>query len=347
MTTSHLIFSVDYELFGNGSGCIEHCVLNPAEVMMRVAEKYHLPVTFFVEALEFMSVEQHLGDYRVAGQMKKALERGHDVQLHLHPQWDNAQLDSMRQSWNLNMDNWRIGDLAPDRISRLLGDGKQWIESVAGSNKPGFKVNTFRAGGWCIQPSSAVIQALGDLDFDIDSTVAPGQWRSGKGEWSNFRNAPKMPYWLTKDDVLTPGNAGIYEVPITTGGVNYIKSFGNLFRVRRTGSSALAPGCSGSYIGANSSLQKLVAKTARFAQLGSGMLDISTQPFSVLVDITRQWQNKYEGSVPVLPIVSIAHTKNFSQNSEKVLRDYLCWAQDQGMVFSSYNQWLRAINESK
>ena len=52
--SGHVILTVDYEVFGNGEGCLTHCVVEPASRLLQVAEKFNAPVTLFAEAAELM-----------------------------------------------------------------------------------------------------------------------------------------------------------------------------------------------------------------------------------------------------------------------------------------------------
>ena len=38
---NHLILTVDYELFGNGSGDIVNCVIKPTAMMLDIADRYN------------------------------------------------------------------------------------------------------------------------------------------------------------------------------------------------------------------------------------------------------------------------------------------------------------------
>ena len=91
---NHLILTANVELFGNGSGCVNHCVLAPLERMAAVAEAYDARLELFVEALEFCAMEASPEHSKVIADVKRALadllRRGHKLQLHLHPQWHGA-----------------------------------------------------------------------------------------------------------------------------------------------------------------------------------------------------------------------------------------------------------------
>lgn len=340
----HIILTVDYELFGDGSGCLDACVLKPAAQMMQIAERFNAPVTFFAEALEFIAMTEQKDDSRAKSQLNASLKRGHDVQLHIHPQWHDASFD-FQESWLLDMDSWRMGDLTKLEVDTLLGKAKQWLEGEVASNIPNYRCVAFRAGGWCIQPSEVVISALIEKGFVLDSTVASGQWRIGYGEWSDFRNAPDLPFWLIQDDVCRPSSNGLWEVPISVGNINPLQHLKALFISNRGGAQGLAPNCTGSYRGPSENRWHcLRAKMARLQQLGKVMLDISTLPADVLIEVTRQWRERYsKTNRRPLPIVAIAHTKNFTPVSEQSLVHYFKWAQNEGMVFSTYGGWLESL----
>ena len=106
----------------------------------------------------------------------------------------------------------------------------------------------------------------------------------------------------------------------------------------------LALGCSGSYRGPGGKLQAIYGKVGKLFRLGDVMLDFSTMPADVLIDITSQWLTRYDNSdLAVLPIVAIGHTKNFTTASADAFHSYLEWADTNNIQFSTYGQWLKAV----
>jgi hypothetical protein len=160
--------------------------------MMRVAESIGAPLTFFVDTLEFqaMSTAKQFREsvVRVSEQISVAIGRGHDAQLHLHPQWKNARLDE-NGNWIHDMSLWRIGDLAKNDVREMLREGKTWLETLCRPVSSDYRCLAFRAGGWCIQPSDFVVRELIDLGFKIDSTVAPGFYKRGM---EGFSQSPQL-----------------------------------------------------------------------------------------------------------------------------------------------------------
>lgn len=342
----YLIITVDYEVFGNGTGQVTNCVTAPAQRIMQLGEEFGASITFFVEALEFIAMEKYglNGAKQVSQQLRKAALNAHDIQLHLHPQWEKPTLGK-DGSWHLNMERWRIGDLSFAESMRLVKIGKEWLENLITPVLPEYKCIAFRAGGWCIQPSTAIVQALKNLDFQIDSTVAPGVRNIAGGEWSDFRHVPKKPYWRTENDVCAETSSGIWELPITTGTVSKWAHI-NAIKAARSINNGFPPGCLGNYKGPNTKFQALQGKFGKILQLGHVMLDISTMPAELLIAVTKQWVRRFPENALPIPIVAIAHTKNFTQLSMENMKRYLTWAKGEKIVFSTYRKFLEEVNVS-
>ncbi|MBI5197023.1 MAG: hypothetical protein HZA19_00255 [Nitrospirae bacterium] len=343
MKNIHLILTIDYEVFGNGSGCVQKCVLQPAERMIRIAELFGAPLTFFVETMEFQAMyttrQFHNDSTKVSDQLRAAVKNGHDAQLHLHPQWRHSRLDKSG-NWTLDMSRWRIGDMAAKEINDLLTKGKTWLESICYPVSSTYRCLAFRAGGWCIQPSNLVMAALKDLGFSIDSSVVPESYTATKGDWYNFRHAPDLPFWNVSDDVCQIKDTGMIEIPIVTGKVGWSRHLSALQYSRGTENFGLAPGCKGSYTGPDGRVGAFMGKLSKFMRLGHVMLDFSTMPAHVLITLTNQWIDKFRGTPSPIPIIAIAHTKNFTLTSGDALKDYLYWARNEGIIFSTFKQWL-------
>ncbi|RLJ22075.1 hypothetical protein DJ030_02570 [bacterium endosymbiont of Escarpia laminata] len=340
---AQLILTVDYEVFGDGSGQPRPCVLESTERILAIAESRGVPLTLFVEALEFAAMEREPAcqaqSDAVRLQLTEALARGHDLQLHLHPQWWDAKLDPAG-NWQLDLSRWRIGDLPFHEVAGLLEQGKVWLEGLGRQQRPDYRCIAFRAGGWCIQPSALVLAALSDQGFLIDSTVAPGLRNATAGEWSDFRDAPDLPFWNVDQNLTVPVSHGVWEFPILTGRVARLD---HLKALRKAG---LAEGCQGSYRGPRGAAARLYGRLSRLRQLGAVMLDFSTLPAPQLIEITRQWCERFAGEPASLPLAAIGHSKNFTATSERALTEYLDWVNGQGIVGTTYPDALESISGS-
>jgi hypothetical protein len=344
----HLILTVDYEVFGNGQGCVKRCVTEPAARMMRMADRFEAPITLFAETAEFMAMERELGPDAVLDVRKQlacAVRSGHDVQLHLHPQWHGATRRADGE-WDLALDMWRIGDLDEEQATEIIAAGKGWLDDAAFANHSGRGCIAFRAGNWCIQPSAGVVRSLRRLGFEIESTVVPGMKRSGDGEWSDFRSVPDRPFWRVASDVCESAEEGLWEVPIASAKLPRHEQLLAELQARNTRNSRFAPDCQGAYLSdSKGPLDRVGANLRKLLDLSFAKLDFSTMPQQSLVAITEDWTRRFAGCRRPTPIVAIAHTKTWTDRSMESLESYLQWARAAGIQFSTYTEWLQSGSE--
>ena len=96
-----LLFTLDYELYGNGSGDVFKHIIEPTDKILGIVEKYNAKLTIFFEVIEYWKLKEEWESGNRMGydrnpieamerQLKRAFEYGHDIQLHLHPQWVDA-----------------------------------------------------------------------------------------------------------------------------------------------------------------------------------------------------------------------------------------------------------------
>jgi hypothetical protein len=231
----HLVVSVDYEVFGNGSGDVSRHVVEPTKRMARICERLGVPLTVFFEAEEYLAFEanakplqQSLG-YSPAELMReqaRALARqGHDVQLHLHPEWHGARWKDGQ--WSLTS-RCAVDELfeTASEVSRYLAERTEVLQGMTGK-----RVVAYRAGAFSAQPGTKLLAGLAQARLLIDSSVVKGLTRQrpsglvsqpqGKAEKAvdlvfDYRKAPsaKGP-WRVKDDVSRVDPTGpIWEFPI-------------------------------------------------------------------------------------------------------------------------------------
>lgn len=337
----HLILTLDYELFGNGSGCLQQCVIQPTDRLLEITSRAGGGCTAFVDALEFKAIEEAQGytsNQTLSALRNQLVELGkapNAIQLHLHPQWMEAAFDG--SAWQLRNDYWRIGDLDADLIDKAVDTGKTWLAQF--SSAP---ITTFRAGGWAIQPSRRTLEVLARHGIKVDSTVAPGAWNPAGGDWYNFLAASNKPWWRIDDDVNVEAPQGDrLEVPIAAGWIGR-RAHARVLREQRR-QPAFPDGCSGSYAGPNSRFQEATGKLAKLLRLGHSMLDFSRLPGWALIELTQRYMSRFEDAPGPVPIVAIAHNKNFSEWSGENLMQWLEWVAGVGNIgFSDFDAWRTA-----
>ena len=237
-----IIITVDYEIFGNGTGDVRQHVVGPTRRMEEIADKHGIPLIIFFELEEYLAFERHaellrnqLG-YSPAALMREQAQDlargGHDIQLHLHPEWYEARLEDGR--WRLGATR-TVDDLfeSQEETTRYIGERKAMLETLINLGKPDRKVQVYRAGAFAAQPGRKLLTALAENGISIDSSVVKGLVHGGKterrkqkteiskntnsdGPALDYRDAPcaKGP-WRVKDDVAREDKSGkIWEFPI-------------------------------------------------------------------------------------------------------------------------------------
>ena len=349
MKKYHLILSLDYELFGDGSGCIDKCLIEPTDRCRSIVESHNACLSLFVEALEFSCFKHQppcnlLDSYHLIEQQLASLSSSnHRLEMHLHPQWLEAQLEESK--WTLALEKWRVGNLSDVDQQRSIATAYNYLNELECLDTPALRA--FRAGGWTIQPSGNLFQRLGEFGVTIDSTAAPGMFNHAKGDWYDFRNCPNKPFWNISDDVCTEDEQGhTVEVPITTGKLGKSAHVKALLESRAFDS--FPADCTGSYAGPNNGTQSLIGKFSKIRSIGNVMLDFSTLPAWAMIQLTESYMERFKDETDPVPIVAIGHNKNFSEQSENNLNEFLAWAGScNEMIFSDYRAWYESLRMQK
>lgn len=175
----HLILVDDWELRGDGSGNMNRIQFNQMRRLCDLYEKYGVRGTFNAEVMQQI---QH----REWGEQVPALKsladewdtlvaetfsRGHDIQLHIHPQWSNATFKDGR--WDLHGD-WSILTYSREEAAAMLNAGKEYLESLLALVSPDYRCVSFRSGAWCLAPSPFMIPLLSELGIIFDMSIVDG-----------------------------------------------------------------------------------------------------------------------------------------------------------------------------
>jgi len=152
-----ILIEDDFEVMGNGLGNVADLQYLPALSLMNIAEKYNVRITFMVDVAHQLALKAHseIPEIRLQSTLWDETlilmkERGHDVQLHLHPQWINA---TFKHGYFYLDNNWNIGRYAPKIQQKLIVDSVKYLNSLLCKKFPKYKVCAFKAGSWGLQPS--------------------------------------------------------------------------------------------------------------------------------------------------------------------------------------------------
>lgn len=223
-----VLLTYDYELFFSRCGSVERCLLEPTERILGLARRCGgMPSTFFVDALHLLrsrdaDAAAREEFERISEQLRSMVAQGHRVELHLHPHW----LDAVRESgaWHFpSYERYRLHALPLDRMNSLFMDGARLLEEIVSPAAPGYRVRSFRAGGWCIQPSEPVTAAMRAAGIDLDSSVGPGCAAAGAAHAFDFRGVwDTRPYGFDDDVTQRDADGRNLELPISTLRVGFV-----------------------------------------------------------------------------------------------------------------------------
>lgn len=241
----HIILTLDYELYGNGSGNIYKNIIEPTYRILNTAKKYNAKITFFVEVVEFWKIEEEwlkgnkmgyiknpIDDIRT--QLQVAYKQGHDVQLHIHPQWVDAEcIDNV---WKVNFKEWRLGEYNKQgeySLFNLLRKGKETLEEWIHPIDENYRCIALRAGGYNIQPSKVIVATMKEVGLKIDSSIYPGGKETGTLSNYDYSNIDKnKEYWQTDEELENEGTSGIFELPIVAFPMKRWRKFVSIERIK-------------------------------------------------------------------------------------------------------------------
>ncbi len=210
-----VIFSIDYELYGSGQGNLREHVLEPMQAIAGVFDRHDANLVVFVEALEFARIKQASSDADIGAVCRQILDlhrRGHEIALHIHPQWANAYYRD--GAWHLDYNEYNLCTLPKMRITKIVDEALDFLRDE--TQDPTFIPRSFRAGNWLFQPTACLAEVLADRGIKIDSSVFKGGLH--REPPIDYRDALGNPaYWTFRTDVNVPDPHGpLVEVPIHT-----------------------------------------------------------------------------------------------------------------------------------
>ncbi|MEX2592077.1 MAG: hypothetical protein WD426_04830 [Anditalea sp.] len=245
-----LILTLDYELYGDGSGDVFETMIKPTHDFLNMCGKYNIKSTIFFEIMEYLQIDAEWNkgnrmNYSenpakaIKDQIISAHNSGHDIQLHIHPHWINAKFEN--EKWCPDSRYWKLTKV-PDQadknfplgLEELLGLGKESLEALLKSVDPMYQCNIFRAGGYCITPSEKIVRSLKNLGFIADSSVIPGAYLNNQYYYYDFEKLPiGSPYWWVDTSVDEPVSnpKNFLELPVFARKIKRYKKY-DLQRVR-------------------------------------------------------------------------------------------------------------------
>lgn len=217
-----LVLADDWELRGDGSGNIRAIQFGTLRKLREVYERHGLRASFNAEVLQqlghlrFADDHAELHDAAMEWEelVRETYARGHDVQLHVHPQWTDAAYEGGR--WALRAP-WSILDHPPEGVRSLLAEAKAYLEDLLRRVEPRYRCLSFRSGSWCIAPGAHVLPVLAELGIVFDTSIVDGLVQKTAHVDLDYReiDEPFLPYYPRMEDArrMAETPQPVVEVP--------------------------------------------------------------------------------------------------------------------------------------
>ncbi len=219
-----IIPTLDYELFlGDRTGTVRNCLIKPMEQLCHAISPINGHFTIFVDAsylnklrdyshtspsasADFQTITTHLTNLR---------DLGHDIELHLHPQWLYSTYSNGR--WTLDHKFYKLKDLSFNEAQDFFKSSKLLLEEII--ERP---VRIFRAGGFSAQPTSMLTKLFNQNEIVADMSVCPGVYYSSALQEYNYLHCPEnKPVYRFEDDICHDTSDGRFiEIPISMHSVS-------------------------------------------------------------------------------------------------------------------------------
>lgn len=176
----HLAFVDDWEVRGNGTGDPRVLQFEPMRKLVKIFNQHGIRGSFNAEVMQqltYRSQRERFPELKPIAEeweevVTESFRQGHDIQLHLHPQWMGASYEG-RGNWKLGGD-WSILQYPPHQMRAMLVAGKEYLETLLRKVDPQYACVSFRAGSWCAAPSDSLMPILSELGFVFDMSIVAG-----------------------------------------------------------------------------------------------------------------------------------------------------------------------------
>lgn len=300
----NIILTLDYELFGDGSGDVMQHIVKPTNELLTICNKSKVPLTIMFEVIEYLKfieynsyLQKDLGysPYKeIKKQLQNAYKIGHDIQMHIHPQWVNAKYENKK--WVMENPNLSITSFSSTKINNILKQGKNEIEKIIHEVDKEYECIALRLTNlpW-IQAPEKVVKEMKKNDIYIHSLAATDKIDNG--------------YWYLDK------KANIIEMPILAKNVINIKKFtykriqSALYK-RKFSKNTIAMKTKG-----KNSNHNILKKISHFL-FGKYLLkwDFCKQTSREMNNMLKYVENR--NKTKELPLIMIGHSKDFFNTKE-------------------------------
>jgi hypothetical protein len=332
-----VIFTLDYELHGNGEGSPYELMVEPTERMLDLFERHGAKLTIMADVAEILKFQEYLENHgkdlfhfaAIKDQLRDAIRLGHDVQLHIHSSYCNAKFSEGR--WIQDWDEYNLAGLDRERLSSIVNRGKKFLEDLLKPVNSDYSCIAFRAANWSVSPAANVVAALTENSIPIDTSVFKYGHRSGLVNFDyGSAHSDLVPWSANPSDICRKDPSGrIVEFPIycEKRRLGSFLSANRLYRVV-LGKRHQVPKSSNSVNSGSNQTRKDIFSPLR----KGGNFIFGKHPWKAdfnqctgrqLIRALLNAEGKYRDHIEPLPFVLIGHSKLFTRHNERSLESFL------------------------
>ena len=326
-----LILSLDYELFGDGSGNVDREQIKPTRQLTELISKYDAKLTIMFEYGQYSAYQKYGNvnaeliddNKKITDQLIRMIQAGHDVQLHYHAQWHNAQYDKAKNNFTVDLNHVDISSLQYNEIVTVLKEGKEFLEDLLKPYRSDYECVGFRAGSWAVKKQEKLLNALKDSGFKIDSSVVPNTKFESEQVNFEYKDCPhQYKYWYV-DKLLCKDSstAEFIEMPIYTikdhlASFKYINPKYSL--LRKTLKQLYSQKISEKNFSILQKIKKIMTRNYYMA-------DLNTMSYKTLIQMVEKViHDKENDNEEIIPLMFISHSKiSYGMEDLNLFFDYL------------------------
>ncbi len=329
-----VLFTLDYEIHGNGEGSPRNLMLEPTDRMLRLFDQYGAKLTIMADVGEILKFKEYMEEtgedkfhfQEIKAQLQKAILGGHDVQLHMHSSYFKSVYKN--NSWNQYWPEYSMADLPIERLNELISIGKKFLENMIREVKPDYECFVFRAANWSMVPSTNILRALKQNQILIDTSIFKFGQRNGRVTF-DYTDAfsELLPWPASEDNVCNiDKDSTLLEVPIYCEQhhiLNFITA-NRLYRVFQASfhkhpksNASEVPNDSAQSIGIVSKLKSLLLEKHALK------MDFNQCTGKQLTNMMKRIERKFGALNYQIPVVGLGHSKIFTKANENSLAGFL------------------------
>jgi hypothetical protein len=218
-----ILLTYDYELFlGNRSGSVKDCIIDPTNKILELHRKSKTNAIFFIDCTYLIALNrlQHINKCRVnyaliSEQINEIISLNHKIYPHIHPHWHDAIYLEKEDQWDLSNIRYYKFESLPGELKEYYF--KNSIEIINGFVKNKYPINSYRAGGWSIQPFAQFKSYFQKYGIKNDLSVIPGKLIKSNAHSFDFKMEKTTAMYQFNEEVNIPEIHGEFnEYPISS-----------------------------------------------------------------------------------------------------------------------------------